>query len=362
MSVVLPSPRLADTDAAGAATTAAERPYGQPEPGWLISRRTDFWMATGAASLALLVILAVLHFRGDRELDWVDFIFAELHVGATYDAIVRRRLWKHMPVNVLVIPLLILAATFALMLGGHKYYIFTILMYFAVWHRGRQNFGVARYYQRQAGGPMSRLHDWLFTGAIYLPMLASVLFYTWAYPINYEGEPYFALSGIPKPVIYGMTGLALVWVLAYLVFTEGKTADLATVAGEGASSALSRRLYVHPAERWTVLAHAVAFGSAYVLGGWKVSFIIVLAILHEVQYLYFSYAMARRDPTRRPTEVRRELVFLGTFAILPILGLLSAMGVNKWGGPWLAPSGVGLLLCHYWLDGKIWKGPAMKLR
>ena len=43
-----------------------------------------------------------------------------------------------------------------------------------------------------------------------------------------------------------------------------------------------------------VLAHAVAFGSAYVLGASNASFLLVLAVHHEVQYLYFTYAMARR--------------------------------------------------------------------
>ena len=51
---------------------------------------------------------------------------------------------------------------------------------------------------------------------------------------------------------------------------------------------------VHPAERWLVLANAAAFGSAYVLGAWSAAFILVLVLHHEVQYLYFTYAMARR--------------------------------------------------------------------
>ena len=56
---------------------------------------------------------------------------------------------------------------------------------------------------------------------------------------------------------------------------------------------------VHPAERWLVLANAVAFGSAYVLGAWTASFVLVLAVHHEVQYLYFTYAVARRAEAAR---------------------------------------------------------------
>jgi hypothetical protein len=43
-----------------------------------------------------------------------------------------------------------------------------------------------------------------------------------------------------------------------------------------------------------VVAHAVAFGGGYILGASNVSFLLVLAVHHEVQYLYFTYAVARR--------------------------------------------------------------------
>ena len=65
--------------------------------------------------------------------------------------------------------------------------------------------------------------------------------------------------------------------------------------------------HVHPAERWVVLAHALAFGSAYLLGASNASFILVLAVHHEVQYLYFAYAMARHsEKLRRTWHCRRR--------------------------------------------------------
>jgi hypothetical protein len=45
---------------------------------------------------------------------------------------------------------------------------------------------------------------------------------------------------------------------------------------------------IHPGECWVLLAHAVAFGSGYVLGAANASFMLVLAVHHEVQYLYFA--------------------------------------------------------------------------
>ena len=96
--------------------------------------------------------------------------------------------------DVLLIPLVILALTYAFSLGGQTVLLTSIAMYAAVWHRGRQSLGVARFYQRGMGGPVSQTHEVLFRGAIYLPMLAAVLAYTQLAPEEYEGEPYVALK------------------------------------------------------------------------------------------------------------------------------------------------------------------------
>jgi hypothetical protein len=311
-------------------------------PGWLLSRRGDFWFACAGSSLALLVLLALLHFRGDRELDAADFLFAELHLGATYEVVVRKKLWQRMPWDILVIPLAIIALTYAFMQGGRSYLIATVLLYFAVWHRGRQSLGLGRWYQRAAGGVTSRVHEWLFRGAIYLPMIASVLFYTAAYPTQYEGEPYLPLVTLPLPLTFVMGGISAVWALVYLAWTW-------------------RRPGVHPGERWLVVAHTVAFGSAYLLGAWNASFIIVIALYHEVQYLYFTYAIARREALRgnaAPRSRLDDLRLLGSFALWPAIGLASTLlclyAVHTLGWSWLAPSLVGFLLVHYWLDGRIW--------
>ena len=125
-----------------------------------------------------------------------------------------------------------------------------------------------------------------------------------------------------------------------------------------------------------MLANAFAFGSAYVVGARSVSFILVLVVHHEIQYLYFTYAMARRlSPFHDVTETGTHLVmknvrsktsydavqiplpelkFAASFLIWPIVGFVGAI-VGGWLElAWLAPFGVGGLFCHYWLDGRIW--------
>src|SRR5215475_32961 len=251
----LNSPPLSWVDDADA---TPNQTHAMPELSrWLISERADFWFASGGASLGLLSALALILLWGDRELDWLDLIFSELHLGATYDAIIRRRLWRRLPADVVLVPLIILAATYLLTASNQLVLLTSITMYAAIWHRGRQSLGIARFYQRQVQGPISPMHRRLFAGAIYLPMAAAILLYGHLAPENYEGEPYYPIS-LGADFSWGLGLIAVSWIVAYLVWTSRQIKSEYRQANE------IQTLY--PAERWVVLAHAVAFGSAYVLG------------------------------------------------------------------------------------------------
>jgi hypothetical protein len=308
---------------------------------WLISGTADFWLACAGGGLLLVLLALVLHWHGDRELDAADLLLSELHLGATYDAVARGRLWRRMPLEVLVAPLAIMAATYVLMLGGYPILVTTAIVYLAAWHRGRQNLGIARYYQARAGGPVSSWHRGLFLASVYVPMAAAVAFFTSTSPLH-EGEEYLGLSLEPA-ILWVLGGLAVASVTGYLAWTAGRHGQ------------------VHPGERWLVVANALAFGSAYVLGVWTVSFILVLVLQHEVQYLYFTYAMARRSAGARLRSLGAELRLLASFAIWPTLGLAGWAACKLSELPWLTPFLVGGLLCHYWLDSRIWTARARRL-
>jgi hypothetical protein len=224
------------------------------------------------------------------------------------------------------------------MLGGHGIIVTTAALYLGAWHRGRQNFGVARYYQSRMGGPLSQWHGRLFASAIYAPMIAGVLFFTSTSPLH-EGEKYAGLKLDPD-VLYGLGIAAAACLVGYLAYSFGN------------------RERIHPGERWLVTAHALAFGSAYVLGAWSVSFILVLVVHHEVQYLYFTYAMARRGATI--ASALGELRFLASFALWPLIGLGSWALCQQFESRWLAPFLVSGLMCHYWLDSRIWTSRARR--
>ncbi len=315
---------------------------------WLLSERADFWVASAGGGTILIVIVLVLLWRGDRELSVADVLLGELHLGATYGAIMRRRLWRWMPLDVLLVPLAIVVATYMLVLNDRVLVLTTTVLYLGAWHRGRQSLGIARHYQRRAGHPVSRAHRWLLGTAFYLPMIASVAYYTSNAP-SHEGEAFHRLAFGPD-ILWGLAGVAAASVLAYLAATMGWTADRVGAA-DG----------VHPGERWLVLANALGFGSAYVLGAWTSSFVLVLAIHHEVQYLYFTYAVARRAHVSDHRSFGPEVRRLAGFAVWPAIGLASWVVCTTFDVAALDPFLTAGLLGHYWLDGRIWTARARRL-
>jgi hypothetical protein len=200
-------------------------------------------------------------------------------------------------------------------------------------------------------------------------MLAAMLAYTHLAPADYEGKPYLALAfGAEITSIVALAATA--WVIAYLAWTLWRN------RGELDSANQTARLLIHPGEWWVVVANAVAFGSGYALGASNASFLLVLAVHHEVQYLYFTYAMARRtgsfhalnktgiDLATKDLDskasynagrvLRTELKFAASFLVWPVIGFVGAI-IGGWSKlQWLAPLGMGGLFCHYWLDGRIW--------
>ncbi len=323
----------------------AERPRAVDAGPWLLSERADFWGVSAGGGALLMVMALVLLWFGDHELSAADVLLGELHLGATYDSIVRRRLWRRMPLDVIAIPLAILVATYILLLSGGALFVTTTILYFGAWHRGRQSLGIARYYQRLAGGPVSSPHRWLLPTAFYLPMIAAVAYYA-STASTLEGEAFHGLSLDPE-ILWGLGSAAVVSVMAYLGCTIGRTAAPGVV--------------VHPGERWLVLASALGFGSAYVFGAGASSFVLVLAIHHEVQYLYFTYAVARQAETAGGQGVALEVRRLAQFSLWPAIGLASWAICKVSGLGALEPFLTAGLLGHYWLDGRIWTARARHL-
>jgi hypothetical protein len=80
-----------------------------------------------------------------------------------------------------------------------------------------------------------------------------------------------------------------------------------------------------------------------------------------VQYLYFTYALARRADAAGAPGVSREVRRLARFSIWPAIGLTSWAMCAVSGFGVLEPLLTAGLLGHYWLDGRIWTARAHRL-
>jgi hypothetical protein len=202
---------------------------------------------------------------------------------------------------------------------------------------------------------VSAAHRWLLPTSFYLPMIAAVAYYTTTAP-THEGDAFHGLSLGPE-VLWALASGATASVVVYLGCTIGRVSP---PANQPPGSPGPAGLAVHPCERWLVVANALGFGSAYVLGAWSASFVLVLAIHHEVQYLYFTYAVARRAETSAGQGIAPEARRLARFALWPAIGLTSWAMCTAWGLDALEPFLTAGLLGHYWLDGRIWTARARR--
>jgi len=114
------------------------------------------------------------------------------------------------------------------------------------------------------GGSVSRAHDVLFRGAIYLPTLAATLAYTHLAPTDFDGKNYLALN-LDAAMTWLIGFAATASVGAYLAWVLWRNHGVLPIAPPKTGGTL-----VHPGEWW-----------------------VVLTVYHEVQYLYFTHAMAR---------------------------------------------------------------------
>jgi hypothetical protein len=114
-----------------------------------------------------------------------------------------------------------------------------------------------------------------------------MLAYTQLAPTEYEGEPYFALSvGAAGTLVVALA--AALWVIAYFNWALWRNRSNRLDAAPREIGTL-----VHPGEWWVVLAHAVAFGSAYAPAH-RMAF--VGPPYHEVHTFYHARHVARRNP------------------------------------------------------------------
>ena len=250
---------------------------------WLISARADFWVACAGGASLLVAMGSTLLLIGDRQLSATDLLLSELHLGATYGAIPRRRLWRRMPLEVLVVPLAILAGAYALAAHERSVLLATSILYLGAWHRGRQNLGIARPIEARGRAGVA-WRRWIFSAAIYCRWRRRRLLHRPPRRITRVSSTWSALA---SPVLGALGALALGSLAHSLdrrrIDGRGRIAGRVVLRRSAGSCRQRRRPSAAPT--WGGLERLVHAGAG---------------LHHEVQYLYFTYATARRGRPAGP--------------------------------------------------------------
>ena len=327
----------------------------------IISPWKDFWFLFASSFVVLLAWFAssVLHVPGFVILAIVGVISNGPHLISTWTRVYfDSREWRARPVATVVLPVVILAAVFVLMVkvpSGARI-ANSVILYWASWHFVAQNWGILRIYQRKSGEPMGTWVMKLERPVLLLTALFCLLHRLSTGPRTLFGAEVYALP-IPRAAI-----LALLAPLGLMT-----------------AAILFKRL----ADRRQPWARAAWLRVAFIgcsFLGFFVPFQLILsddttafaaaACWHGFQYL----GMVRhyhRNAWRAGVDARAPLIswlaqpgwsraalYMGLLwfmagLVYAVIGLLSLVAYDL--NTWMGVVWVGLTLSHYWIDGVIWK-------
>jgi hypothetical protein len=264
----------------------------------------------------------------------------------------------------LVVPLALLAwAIGALSTGSARAMGFMIQLMFLLvgWHYVKQGFGVLTVLSARRGfrfGPVERM--------VILAHCFSAWAYAWASPadpgreVEEKGVVYTSLAHPPAlelvtGLAFGLSALALLWVIARRWRTERQTPPLAPLTG-----------FLVTLWLWTVYSSLDRL------------MVYVIPALHSVQYLYFVWLLKRNEARDaegpplfgRPTALRLAILaasavglgwvlFRGAPALLDgalVLSSSDGEAMTDMGPtPYFAAIYVFVNIHHYFMDNVIWR-------
>lgn len=195
------------------------------------------------------------------------------HVIATYTRIAFN--WQIARTHkflVFILPVIVLAATFAFYRFFGSWIIATIYFYWQWFHYTRQSYGVSRYYLSRAGNAPSSLYSPLQTLALYALPVTGILYRSWQQP-----EKFLLMDFWTFPISYWMVMLSacvsslLIVYQFYSWFKLYKTGEL------------------HGSYIIYILSHHLIFMTGYILIddiniGW-----LCINMWHNMQYIIFVW-------------------------------------------------------------------------
>jgi hypothetical protein len=327
----------------------------------IISPWRDFWFFFASAFVVLVAYFAssVLHVPGFYILATVGVISNGPHLISTWTRVyLDSREWRARPIATVVLPLVIMALVFVLMVKVEQgpRIANSVILYWATWHFVAQNWGILRIYQRKSGEPVSSM-AMRFERPVLLLIVLFCMFHR--------------LATGPRQLF----GVEVYWLPIPIGFINALLAPLIILF----AAMLAQRVRERH-QRWAKAAWVrVAFIACSFLG-FFVPFQLILsddtsafaaaACWHGFQYL----GMVRhyhRNAWRGGVDPRAKLIsWLGqpgwsraalylallwglAGAVYLLIGALSLVAYSL--NLWMSVIWVGLTLSHYWIDGVIWK-------
>jgi len=349
---------------------AALPPVGRvwrAEP-WLWSARRDLLIFGGSAGFALLFVGLghVFGFAGGALPDWAFLVFVlgvdVAHVYATlfrtyFDAAELRA----KPVRYALTPLLAYAVGVAAYAAGALVF-WRALAYAALFHFIRQEIGWLRL--QRAKAPCSRFDARLDELALYVSALYPV--FVWHTELASRRFSWFVPQDFWAPHALGvLSPVAAAAALSVLVLYLARQSWLLVARGS-----------LRPLP-WLIIGKtALIWYIGIVLCNSDFDFTVTNVLAHGVPYFVLLWSYARQRAEQRPEVLATRIARAGWVPFLLVLLLLAA--VEEWGWDfavfhdreWLFGSGAahssGVLtwlvpllavpqLCHYWLDGTLWR-------
>lgn len=324
------------------------------QPGWLRSRRFDYTLVQGAATIALLSGAVVAAFP-DLFL-WV--LAADLwllgyhHVIATFTRLAFDKVsFREYRFFIFGLPLIVFATTAALGWSVGIWVISSVYLYWQWFHYTRQSWGISQAYRAKSGGLVDDgpLYSQL---CFYLVPAWGILYRSWQAPDTFLR---LELRVIPIPefvvTIVGYAAVASIIVWGYRRFSAWRNGILPV------------------AHTWYMLSHFTIFIVGYLVieditNGW-----LVINIWHNAQYILFVWlfntnkykdgidtkAPFLSEISQRKNLIRYLLVCFG-ISTLAYLFISLASGEHAVAGLPIAIIVYQTInFHHYIVDSRIWK-------
>ncbi|MCS6884061.1 MAG: hypothetical protein RMM17_10690 [Acidobacteriota bacterium] len=333
---------------------------------WLFSARTDIVVFAGSALLSLLLLFWGTEHRlidGESpEWVWVTGVLLVdvAHVWATgFRVYFDVEELKRRPYLYISVPMLGYLLGIALYSEGELVF-WRVLAYVAVYHFVRQQYGWVALYRARAR-ERDRLGYWIDSAAVYAGSLYPLIYWHLQLPRNFA---WFVQGDFMHGLPWWLERIAL----GLYVFI------LAAYTCRSLWSWLAGR--ANPGKDLVVFTTAICWYAGIVVYNSDFAFTVTNVFIHGIPYIVLVYVYARRRAELRPNKFLSKLLMKGPWVVLLSIWALAYIEELFWdrtiwherswlfGSHWELADGSKLMLvpllalpqvCHYVLDGFIWK-------